>query len=46
LNEKDEECDDPQVDAEAFEKEIQNWYGDIKKNFRNIVDGIRTKEYK
>lgn len=45
LNEKDNECEDPQQDAEHFEKEIQSQYGNIKKNFRDVVDGIRTKEY-
>jgi hypothetical protein len=29
----------------VFENGIKTQFKDIKKNFRNVVDGIRTKEY-
>ena len=36
--------DDPVVDAEIFEKGIKRSFGELKKNFRGVVDNIRTKE--
>lgn len=40
---KDNE-DDPQADAEAFETLMKNQLHGLKRNFRNVVDGIRTNE--
>jgi hypothetical protein len=46
LNEDLEDIDDPQMDAEQFEKFISGQFADLKKNFRDIVDNIRTKDYR
>ncbi|CDW76546.1 protein phosphatase 1 regulatory subunit 7 isoform x1 [Stylonychia lemnae] len=40
------DIDDPQVDAEQFEKFVSSQFGDLKKNFREVVDNIRTKDYR
>jgi hypothetical protein len=42
----DEDIDDPQVDADLFEKGLKGQFGDLKKHFRDIVDNIRTKDYR
>jgi hypothetical protein len=38
------DLDDPVVDAEIFEKGIKRQFGELKKNFRGVVDNIRTNE--
>jgi hypothetical protein len=38
------DLDDPVVDAEIFEKGIKRQFGELKKNFRCVVDNIRTNE--
>ena len=40
------DLDDPQVEAEIFERGIKKQFGDLKRNFKNVVDNIRTKDYK
>eukprot|EP00347_Sterkiella_histriomuscorum_P021343 403334317 len=40
------DTDDPQIDAEHFEKFISSQFDGLKKNFRGIVDNIRTKDYR
>lgn len=37
--------DDPRVDAEVFEKGIKRQFGELKRNFRDVVDNIRTNDY-
>jgi hypothetical protein len=32
------------VDAEIFEKGIKRQFGELKKNFRGVVNNIRTQE--
>ena len=39
------DLDDPKVDADIFEKGIKKQFGDLKKNFRGVVDNIRTEDY-
>ena len=41
-----DDIDDPQIDAEQFEKFINGQFGELKKNFREIVDNIRTKDFR
>lgn len=43
LDERD--VDDPRVDAEVFEKGIKRQFGELKRNFRDVVDNIRTNDY-
>lgn len=45
LNEDLHDIDDPQIDAEEFEKFISGQFTELKKNFRGVVDNIRTKDY-
>lgn len=40
------DLDDPVVDAEIFERGIKRQFGDLKKNFRDVVDNLRTNDYK
>lgn len=37
--------DDPVIDAELFEKGIKKQFGELKRNFRDVVDNIRTQDY-
>lgn len=46
LREDLDDIDDPQIDAEQFEKFINGQFGELKKNFRKVVDNIRTKDYR
>lgn len=46
LNDDLNDIDDPQIDAEQFEKFISSQFGELKKNFRGVVDNIRTKDYR
>ena len=39
------DLDDPITDAEIFEHGIKKQFGDLKKNFRGVVDNIRTTDY-
>lgn len=41
---KQVDLDDPVVDAEIFEKGIKRQFGELKKNFRGVVNNIRTQE--
>ena len=43
--EGDSDDDDPLEDAELFHTEVKSQYGEIKTNFRNVVDTLRTTEY-
>lgn len=45
LNEELHDIDDPQIDAEEFEKFISGQFSELKKNFRGVVDNIRTADY-
>jgi hypothetical protein len=38
------DLDDPKIDAEIFEKGIKKQFGSLKRNFRDVVDNIRTNE--
>lgn len=38
------DLDDPKVDAEIFERGIKKQFGQLKRNFRDVVDNIRTNE--
>jgi hypothetical protein len=33
------------VDAEVFERGVKKQFGDLKRNFRDVVDNIRTNDY-
>ncbi len=37
--------DDPKVDAEIFEKGIKKQFGELKRNFRDVVANVRTNEH-
>lgn len=39
------DLDDPVVDAEIFERGMKKQFGDLKKNFREVVDNLRTNDY-
>ena len=40
------DLDDPKVDAEIFEKGIKKQFGELKRNFRDVVNTVRTNEVK
>ena len=42
---KDNDDDDPEVDAQYFENEMKNEFGQLKKKFKGIVDGIRDNDF-
>lgn len=44
LNGQPLDLDDPQIDAEIFERGMKKQFGDLKRNFRDVVDNIRTNE--
>ena len=44
-NDQPLDLDDPKVDAEIFERGIKRQFTDLKKNFQNVVDNIRTDDY-
>jgi hypothetical protein len=39
------DMDDPQVDAAIFERGMKKQFGDLKRNFRGVVDNIRSSDY-
>ena len=39
------DLEDPKVDAEVFEKGMKKQFGDLKRNFRDVVDNLRTDDY-
>ena len=39
------DLDDPVTDAEIFEHGIKKQFTELKRNFRGVVDNIRTEDY-